>query len=153
MLLESESKRFPNTITALEAAVPLGAMLTPLGGSVRDGRGARVVAIDEKDVTADGAPPVVPPVKLEGIMVEGVAGVPTVEAKDVAPDISDCVSEAPPLEFTKRAVDGIDVVPAAPLVEFAVAPGSVPILVVEVISDAIDDIGIDPVFEVGGPGS
>ena len=133
--------------------MPLGAMLTPLGGSVKDGRGARVVANDEKDVTAVGIAPVVPPVKLEGIVVEGVAVVPTVEAKDVAPVISDGVSEAPRVEFVNVAVDGMDGVPAAALVEVAVGPGSVSISVVEVISDAIDDMWIDPVVEVDRPGS
>ena len=151
MLLESESKRFPKTMTALEAAVPLGAMLTPLGGSVRDGRGASVVANEEKDVAVDGTDsvPGVPSVKIEDTMVDGVVGVPPVEAKDVALDVSDGNPVAPPVELKDVAVDGIDAVPAAPLVEVAVEPGIVPPSEVEERSDEIDDIGIEWIVEVG----
>lgn len=153
MLLESESKRFPNTITALEAAVPLGAMLTPLGGSVRDRRGARVVTNGEEDVTGVGIAPVVPPVKDEGIMVDGVAEVSPVEAKDVAPDVSDSIPKAPPVVFKVVRIDINDSVPEAPLVEVAVGPGSVAIFEVEKKSDDIDDMGIDPIVEAGRLGS
>ena len=135
MLLESESRRLPKTRNALEAAVPLGAMLTPLGGSVRDRRGARVVANEEKDVAVDDT--------------SGAPGLPPVEAKDVSLNVSDSVPEAPPVECREVRIDVNDSVPEAPLVEVTVGPRSVPISELEKIFDDIDDVGIDPTVDVG----
>ena len=59
MFPDSETRRPPKTAPALEAAVPLGAILTPLEGNVTEGRAARVVAKEENDVAVgnvDGVP-------------------------------------------------------------------------------------------------
>ena len=80
MFADSETRRPPKTAPALEAAVPLGAMLTPLEGNVTEGRAARVVAKEENDVAVgnvDGVP--------EAPAVEAVVGsrvVLTLELKE-----------------------------------------------------------------------
>ena len=98
MFPDSESRRPPKTAPALEAAVPLGAILTPLGGNVTDGRAARVVAKEENDVAVgdvDGVPEA-PPVE----MVVGLGIVLTLEVKEGSGDPDD--TDGDPL------IDGVD---------------------------------------------
>lgn len=84
MFPDSETRRLPKITPALEAAVPLGAILTPLGGNVTDRWAARVVAKEENDV-ADGN-------------VDGVPEMPAVRFEDVAIDWDNGVPEALPVE-------------------------------------------------------
>lgn len=86
MFAEREPNNIPKMTPSLEAVVPLGAMLIPLGGSEMDGRMFRVVA----NVDGDAA---VPPLKV----AVGAGFVPPFEDRDVAFDGFDGAAEVPPV--------------------------------------------------------
>ena len=105
MFADREPNKPPKMIPSLEAVVPVGAMVIPLGGSETDGRGARVVANEVNDVRVGAFDDLIEVPLAE--IAANVDVVPFVGAKDVIVGAFDELTAVPPVE----AIANVDVVP------------------------------------------